>query len=79
MGGMSTVGVHEAKTNLSKLLRRDATGEEIVITRSGRPVAKLVPTHPTDRRVLGIDAGRYEVPSDFDESIDEELLATFEW
>lgn len=48
MGGMSTVGVHEAKTNLSKLLHRDATGEEIVITRSGKPVAKLVPTRPSD-------------------------------
>ena len=40
---MSTVNVHEAKTNLSRLLARVAAGEEIVIAKSGKPVARLVP------------------------------------
>ena len=41
-----SVGVHEAKTHLSRLLERVSAGEEIVITRRGKPVAKLVPTGP---------------------------------
>lgn len=70
--------MHEAKTTLSKLLRRVAAGEQIVITRGGEPVAKLVPVTPDQPRVLGQDRGRYTVPEDFDEPLDDELLAGFE-
>ena len=45
------VGVHEAKTNLSKLLRRVAAGEEVVILRSGKPIARIVPIEPPKKRV----------------------------
>ncbi|WP_433294065.1 type II toxin-antitoxin system Phd/YefM family antitoxin [Pseudonocardia sp. CA-142604] len=64
---MVEVGVHEAKTTLSDLLRRVAEGEEVVITRSGEPVARLVPVQLGVPRVLGRDAGLFEVPADFDE------------
>ncbi len=74
-----SVGVHEAKTHLSKLLERVATGEEITITRRGEAVARLVP--PARRSTaprLGIDRGRFTVPDDFDASLPAELLTSFE-
>lgn len=72
------VGVHEAKTTLSKLLRRVSAGEEITITRGGHPVARLVPVPGPARRVLGQDSGRYVVPDDFDAPLDDDLLRAFE-
>ncbi|MGH2765325.1 MAG: type II toxin-antitoxin system Phd/YefM family antitoxin [Actinomycetota bacterium] len=76
---MAEVGVHEAKTHLSRLLRRVAAGEEIVIARGGRPVARLVPIDGLRRREpLGRDRGLYEVPEDFDAPLPDEVLERFE-
>ncbi|HWH33591.1 MAG TPA: type II toxin-antitoxin system prevent-host-death family antitoxin [Egibacteraceae bacterium] len=72
------VGVHEAKTTLSKLLKRVAAGEEITITRGGEPVARLVAAQGAPRRTLGQDRGRYGVPDDFDAPLDEAALRAFE-
>ena len=59
---MTTVNVYEAKSQLSRLLARVEAGEEIIIARRGRPVARLVPEgRPASRRVLGYDDGKYEV------------------
>lgn len=69
--------IHEAKTNFSKLVQRAEAGEEIVIGRSGRPVAKLVPYDQAVRRRPGQLRGRIVMRADFDEP-DEELLASFE-
>lgn len=68
------VNVYEAKTHLSKLLERVEAGEEIVIARNGRPVARLVPTQ-RDRppRVPGAWAGKGWIAPDFDDP-DEELI-----
>ncbi len=74
---MKQVSVHAAKTHLSRLLREIEAGEDVVITRSGRPVAKLV-TVNEERSVFGIDEGRFVVPDDFDAPLDEELLRAFE-
>lgn len=73
-----SVGVHEAKTNLSRLLERVAAGEEIVITRRGESVARLAPIRQAGGRRLGVDRGRYSVPDDFDASLPEGLLDAFE-
>ncbi len=75
---MSQVNVHEAKTHLSRLLERVLAGEEVVIAKAGRPIARLVPYAPRRRRALGQDEGRLSVPEDFDAPLPEELLATFE-
>ena len=75
---MATVGVHEAKTHLSRLLRRVAAGEEIVIARAGKPVARLVPVEKRGGRVLGRDRGLFEIPQDFDSPLPPEVLAAFE-
>jgi prevent-host-death family protein len=71
-----SVGVHEAKTHLSRLLEDVAAGEEVIIERRGVPVARLVA--PPAQRRFGLDAGRFEVPADFDAPLDERDLAAFE-
>jgi prevent-host-death family protein len=73
------VNVHEAKTHLSRLLRRVADGEEIVIARAGAPVAKLVPIKPKNKtkRPLGMDRGRIWIADDFDAPLPDELLKEF--
>ena len=73
-----SVGVHEAKTHLSRLLEDVAAGEEVVITRRGEEVASLVPVRRPSARRLGVDRGRFVVPEDFDEPLPDELLAAFE-
>jgi prevent-host-death family protein len=72
------VGVHEAKTNLSQLLRRVAAGEEVLITRGGEPVARLVPVRSGRPRVLGRDAGQVVIADDFDTPLPPDLVDDFE-
>jgi prevent-host-death family protein len=75
---MTEVGVHEAKTHLSRLLRRVAQGEEIVITSGGRPAARLVPIGRDTARRFGMDEGVLSVPDDFDAPLPADLVAAFE-
>lgn len=72
-----SVGVHEAKTNLSSLIEDVVAGEEVVITRRGEPVARLVPERPR-ARTFGTDAGVLAVPDDFDAPLPAAVLADFE-
>ena len=72
------VNVYAAKTQLSRLLDRAAKGEEIVITRHGRPVAKLVPAEARRPRKLGLLRGRIRVAKDFDAPLPADVLAGFE-
>ena len=74
---MKQVTVHAAKTHLFKLLREVAAGQDVVITRAGQPIAKLVSTEE-GRPTFGIDKGRFVVPNDFDAPMDEDLLRAFE-
>lgn len=73
---MGIFNVHDAKTHLSRLLDRVAQGEEIIIAKSGRPVAKLVRV-TTEPRRPGRLKGRIHVGPDFDEPLPEEILAAF--
>ena len=73
-----TVNVHDAKTHLSKLLEQVEAGAEIVIARAGRPVARLVPFARPGKRVLGQDAGRGSIASDFDAPLSAGMLDDFE-
>lgn len=72
------VGVHEAKTNFSRLLRRVAAGEDVVICRGGRPVAKLVAVGQQGEREFGHDEGAFAVPDDFDDALPDEVVEAFE-
>jgi prevent-host-death family protein len=73
---MGTYNVHEAKTHLSRLLDRVAEGEEIVIAKSGRPVAKLVRVNLEPRKP-GRLKGRIHIAPDFDEPLPDEILTAF--
>lgn len=76
---MKTINVHEAKTQLSRLLERVERGEEIVIARAGTPVARLLPfTPPGSARELGMDEGRVDIPADFDAPLPPDVLTEFE-
>jgi prevent-host-death family protein len=76
---MKEVNTHEAKTQLSRLLRRVAAGEEITIANRGVPVARLVPVPPKKApRVLGIFRGEFSVPDDFDAPLPDDILDLFE-
>lgn len=74
---MTEVGVHEAKTHLSRLLREVEAGGEVVILRRGEPVARLTAVRRGTPE-LGVDEGAFEVPEDFDDPLPDEVLAAFE-
>ena len=73
---MEQVNVHQAKTHLSRLLERVNQGEEIVIAKSGRPMAKLVPM-PSEPRRPGRLKGKIRIADDFDAPLPEEIAAAF--
>lgn len=72
----AAVGIHEAKTTLSKLVARVEAGEEIVLTRGGQPVARLTPLAKRPKR-LGLLKGRMTVPDSFFDPLPEGDLG--EW
>jgi prevent-host-death family protein len=75
----TVVNIHEAKTHLSRLLVRASSGEEIVIAKAGKPVARLVPVveRPAQRRP-GTAKGQVTLSPDFDAPLPEDLLGEFE-
>ena len=76
---MDSVNVQEAKTHLSRLLARVTAGEEIVISRYGRPVARLVPANPVpSRRVSGGWEKSIHMDDSFDDEMPEEWMAPIE-
>lgn len=70
---MSVFNIHEAKTHFSKLLQRVMSGEEVVIAKAGKPIARLVPVNANDTspRVPGIDKGKVVIKPNFDDPIPE--------
>jgi prevent-host-death family protein len=70
------VNMHEAKSSLSKLVAKAAEGEEVVIAKAGKPVAKLVRYEKREPRKLGGWEGKIWIADDFDET-DEELIDLF--
>ena len=78
---MQSVNIHAAKTQLSRLVEQAAAGEEIIIARAGRPLAKLVPLSGAaagQKRVLGVLSGQLQVPDDFDAPLPDDMLGAFE-
>jgi prevent-host-death family protein len=72
------VKMHEAKTQLSKLIAAALAGEEVVIARGSEPVVKLTPVKPAIQRVPGRYKGQFEIPDSFFEPLSEEELALWE-
>lgn len=77
---MRTVNIHEAKTQLSRLVDRAAKGEAFVIAKAGRPLVRVVPLDAPargERRRLGFLEGAFAVPEDFDRMGEAEIEALF--
>ena len=75
---MVIVNVHEAKTRLSQLLARVESGEDVVIARNGKPVARLVGCHGRGKRQFGAMAGQITVDDGFFDPLPEEELVAWE-
>ncbi|HVN69544.1 MAG TPA: type II toxin-antitoxin system prevent-host-death family antitoxin [Candidatus Binatia bacterium] len=73
------VNIHQAKTQLSKLVDEAAAGREIVIAKAGKPTAKLVPlNHGRKNRKLGILKGKLRARKNFDAPLPDDVAAAFE-
>ncbi len=78
---MLTVNIHDAKTQLSRLVDLAARGETFIIAKAGKPMVKVVPLEPADTettRRLGFMAGEIEVPDDFDYMGSDEIAVLFD-
>lgn len=77
---MQTVNIHEAKTHLSRFIDQAADGEEILIARAGKPVARLVSLESTEHkfRILGLGKDRFTLPKNFSELHADEIQRMFE-
>lgn len=75
---MPTFNLHAAKTQFSRLVDAAAAGEEIIIAKAGKPVARLMPLAEPSKRRLGALAGVAVVPPDFDAPLPVSLIALFE-
>lgn len=78
-GPSHQVSIHEAKTHLSRLLQRVLAGEEIIIAKSGQPIARLMPLgKAVQDRKPGRFLGQFKISDDFDGPLPEGLLKDFE-
>lgn len=74
---MQSVNIHEAKTHLSRLVEEAAEGEEIIIAKAGRPVARIVALPSNKPRKLGLLKGKFTIPNDFDAPLSDDVLRDF--
>jgi prevent-host-death family protein len=76
---LRTINIHAAKTQLSRLVDDAARGEEIVIAKAGKPVARLLALAEARlKRRLGGLAGKVQIPEDFDAPLPDDVLDSFE-
>ena len=76
---MDMINIHDAKTQLSRLVERASAGEEIIIARAGKPVARLVPLEKSGKpRKPGLLKGKIWISKDFDAPLPDDLLELFE-
>jgi prevent-host-death family protein len=76
---METVNIYDAKTHLSQLVDKAAAGEDVVVSRHGKPlvrITRLEPARPSIR--LGLLEGKLHIPEDFDAPLPGDVLAGFE-
>lgn len=76
---MEMFNVHDAKTQLSRLLERVESGEDVVIARAGKPIARLTPYRSAPkRRGPGAWRGKVRIADDFDDPLPADVLAAFD-
>lgn len=76
---METINLYEAKTKLSQLVERAAAGEEIIIAKAGRPLARLVPLarRATPRKFGLLEGQGFWIGDDFDDPLPDDMMAAF--
>ena len=77
---MRTVNIHEAKTQLSRLVEQAAKGESFIIAKAGKPMVKVIPLGKAEtgtKSRLGFMAGEFAVPDDFDQMGGDEIVRLF--
>jgi prevent-host-death family protein len=76
---VTIINIHQAKTHLSRIVEDVAAGQEVVIAKAGRPIARLVPLESAvPRKRLGLLKGAFAVPDDFDAPLPDDVLDAFE-
>ncbi len=75
---MRSINIHEAKTNLSKLVDRAAKGESFIIAKAGKPMVKVIPLDvPKQSSRIGFFDGQFKIPDDFDTMCGAEIESLF--
>lgn len=76
---MEAVNIYEAKTRLSQLVDKAASGEDVVVSRNGKPLVRITKLEATQRQIkFGVLKGRVRIAPDFDAPLPDEALAAFE-
>ncbi len=76
---MDTVNIYEAKTRLSQLVDKAASGEDVVVSRNGRPLVRITRLELPQRHIkFGLLKGRVTIATDFDAPLPDQVLAAFE-
>jgi prevent-host-death family protein len=76
---VTTINIYEAKTQLSRLVEQAASGQDVIIARGGKPVARLTRLQPPPRKIrFGVLKGKVRVAPDFDAPLPAEVIAQFE-
>jgi prevent-host-death family protein len=76
---METVNIYEAKTRLSQLVEKAASGEDVVVSRNGKPLARITQLEPRKRRItFGVLKGKVKIAADFDAPLPNDVLAGFD-
>jgi len=76
---MSAINIYEAKTQLSKLVDKAASGKDVIIARGGKPVARLTAIEPAKKPIrYGLLKGKVKISPDFDAPLPEEVIRAFE-
>ncbi len=76
---MDAVNIYDAKTRLSQLVDKAASGEDVIVSRNGKPLARITRLQPPRRRIrFGLLKGKMTIPEDFDAPLPAQVLADFE-
>jgi prevent-host-death family protein len=75
---MQTVNIHEAKSQLSRLIEAAVSGEEVVIAKAGTPLVRLVSVDQKPKLRLGLMKGKIKIGDDFNAPLPEDIIAAFE-
>ena len=76
---MKPVNIYDAKTHLSRLLDKAAAGEDVIVSRNGKPLARITQLAESRREIrFGLLKGRLSVPKDFDAPLPSDVIAAFE-